>query len=102
MTESQENDGQADAADVEANSDLPPMDFCLFLLSLNASALLHLGEGAADAGSEPNLPMARQTIEMIAMIEDKTRGNLTGKEEQLLNQVLFDLRMRYARMRNSA
>jgi len=102
MTESQDIDGQADATDADANSDLPPMDFCLFLLSLNASALLHLGEGVVDAGSEPNLPMARQTIEMIAMLEDKTRGNLTGKEEQLLNQVLFDLRMRFARLRKSA
>jgi hypothetical protein len=46
---------------------------------------------------EPNLPLARQTIDILAMIEEKTRGNLTGEEERLLHQILFDLRMRYAR-----
>ncbi|MDD9965522.1 MAG: DUF1844 domain-containing protein [Myxococcales bacterium] len=74
-----------------------PMDFNLFVLSLNASALMHLGEPSGrDDGAEVNLPMARQTIDMIALLEEKTRGNLTGQEEQLLHQVLFDLRMRFA------
>ena len=100
MSEHQDSGTQADAPDQEGAHDLPPMDFCLFLLSLNTSALMHLGEGA-DAAGEPNLAMARQTIEILAMLEDKTRGNLTGGEEQLLNQVLFDLRLRYARQRPS-
>ena len=41
--------------------------------------------------------MARHTIDMLCMLEDKTRGNLTGDEQNLLHQVLFDLRMRYTR-----
>jgi len=101
MSETSDSELQDDADDAEDNGELAPMDFCLFLLSLNASALMNLGAAGADASPAPNLPMARQTIEMIAMLEDKTRGNLTGKEEQLLNQVLFDLRMRYARLRDS-
>ena len=39
--------------------------------------------------------MAKQTIDLIAMLEEKTQGNLTGEEERLLSQVLYDLRMRY-------
>lgn len=74
-----------------------PMDFNLFILSLNASALMHLGEPIGpDPSGEVNLPMARQTIDMIALLEQKTRGNLTGEEERLLHQVLFDLRMRFS------
>jgi hypothetical protein len=77
--------------------DMPPIDFATFILSLSASALLHLGEsmpgGAAPA--QPNMPLARQTIDLLALLEEKTRGNLTGEEERLLGQVLFDLRMRY-------
>lgn len=75
-----------------------PMDFNLFVLSLNASALMHLGDRAtADGHGEPavNLPLARQTIDMIALLEEKTRGNLTGEEDRLIHQVLFDLRMRF-------
>lgn len=75
-----------------------PMDFNLFVLSLNASALMHLGDATgAEPGAQPtvNLPMARQTIDMIALLEEKTRGNLTGEEDRLIHQVLFDLRMRF-------
>ena len=76
---------------------LPSIDFATFVLSLNHSALLHLGE-APDFESgkrEKNLPLARQTIDLIAMLEDKTKGNLTGDEERLLGQILYDLRMRF-------
>ena len=79
-----------------AQHEVPPIDFTTFVLSLSTSALVHLGE-AYEQGSEPvvNLPMARQTIDLIGLLEDKTRGNLTGEEERLLQQVLFDLRMRF-------
>jgi hypothetical protein len=81
--------------DVSEADDIQPLAFDIFVLSLNASALMHLGDGI-EAG-EPNMPLARQTIDILAMIEEKTRGNLTGEEERLVHQVLFDLRMRYAR-----
>lgn len=75
--------------------DLPPIDFCTFVVSLRTSAMLHL---SADAG-EMNLPLARQEIDLLGLLEDKTRGNLSGEEERLLSQVLFDLRTRYVAAR---
>jgi Domain of unknown function (DUF1844) len=76
---------------------LPPVEFTTFVLSLSHSALMHLGEAPdpETGGMGKNLPLARQTIDLIGMIEEKTRGNLTGEEERLIAQILFDLRMRY-------
>lgn len=76
---------------------LPHVDFATFILSLSHSALMHLGDAPdPDTGSvERNLPLARQTIDLIAMLEEKTKGNLVGEEERLIAQILFDLRMRF-------
>jgi hypothetical protein len=73
------------------------MDFAMFILSLNHSALVHLGEAPnpENGAVEKNLALARQTIDLIAMLEEKTKGNLTGDEERLVGQILFDLRMRF-------
>jgi hypothetical protein len=73
--------------------DLPPLDFSTFVVSLRTSAILHLEGGPEGAGSD--LAMARQEIDLLGILEDKTRGNLTGDEERLLSQILFDLRTRY-------
>jgi len=75
---------------------LPTIDFTTFILSLSHSALMHLGEAPHPESEDApvNLPLARQTIDLIGMIEDKTKGNLTGDEERLIGQILFDLRMR--------
>ena len=83
----------------EPNRALPEIDFATFVLSLASSAVMHLGEfheaeGAA-APSERDLPLAKQTIDMLAMLEQKTRGNLDAAEEQLLTGVLYDLRLKY-------
>jgi hypothetical protein len=82
-----------------ADAEELPVDFKIFVLSLNASALIHLGEapGPGSTGVSVSLPMARHTIDMLCMLEDKTRGNLTSEEAGLLHQVLFDLRMLYTR-----
>jgi len=71
--------------------DLPPIDFSTFVVSLRTSALLHLGQG----GEVPELALARQEIDLLGVLEHKTRGNLSGDEERLLSQVLFDVRTRY-------
>lgn len=74
----------------------PPIDFNTFVLSMSTSALVHLGEDLLSEGSaEVNLPLARQTIDLLGILESKTKGNLTGEEERLLSQVLYDLRLRY-------
>jgi hypothetical protein len=76
---------------------LPRVDFTTFILSLSHSALMHLGEAPSpETGTiEENLALARQTIDLVGMLEEKTKGNLTGDEERLIGQILFDLRMRY-------
>jgi hypothetical protein len=98
--EPQEQEEQPDlddaAYDALAPEGMPPIDFNIFVLSLNTSALIHLGEApGAEGASQVNLPLARQTIDLLGILERKTRGNLTGAEERILHQVLFDLRMRY-------
>lgn len=76
---------------------LPAVEFHTFLLSLASSALLHLGEIEDPESGRPqrNLPMAQHTIDVLAMLEVKTKGNLTAAEAQLLESLLFDLRLRY-------
>lgn len=76
---------------------LPTIDFATFILSLSHSALMHLGEAPHPETNkvETNLPLAKQNIDLLGLLEEKTKGNLTGDEERLLAQVLFDLRMRY-------
>jgi len=83
-----------------AVEELPSIDFTTFILSLSHSALLHLGEAPnPDTGKvAKNLAMARQTIDLVAMLEEKTRGNLKGDEERLIGQILYDLRMRYVEL----
>lgn len=73
--------------------DLPPIDFSTFIVSLRTSALLHLGQGDSPEGVD--LALARQEIDLLGLFEHKTRGNLTGDEERLLSQILFDVRTRY-------
>jgi len=77
--------------------ELPSIDFATFVLSLSHSALMHLGEAPHpdDGRVERNLPLAKQNIDLLGLLEEKTKGNLTGDEERLLSQVLFDVRMRY-------
>lgn len=89
--------GESDPSSATPPDDLPAVDFTTFVLSLSHSALLHLGDAPhpLDEKSEVNLPMARQTIDLLALIQEKTHGNLTGAEEQMLTQVLYDLRLRF-------
>jgi hypothetical protein len=88
---------QKPVAQPQGEEPLPHVDFATFVLSLSHSALVHLGEAPnpETGGLEKNLPLARQTIDLIAMLEEKTKGNLSGDEERLLGQILFDLRMRF-------
>jgi hypothetical protein len=78
-------------------SDLPRIDFATFVLSLSHSALMHLGDAPHPAGANaaPDLEMARQTIDLLHLIEEKTHGNLTGEEERMLSAALYDLRLRF-------
>jgi hypothetical protein len=96
----------AEAAFDAANAgekQLPAIDFPTFVLSLHHSARVHMGDAPdpADGKTELDLSMARQTIDLIALLQDKTRGNLTGEEERIVEQALYDLRMRYVEVAKS-
>jgi Domain of unknown function (DUF1844) len=87
----------AQAAAVASPAAAPPIDFHTFVLSLGSSVLLHLGElerPGAD-GPETDLSMAKHTIDILGMLQDKTRGNLTPAEAKLIESLLYDLRLRY-------
>jgi hypothetical protein len=74
---------------------LPEIDFGTFVMSLASSVLVHLGEIKHPDSTGKNLPLAKQTIDILGMLQDKTRGNLTNEESQLLTNLLYDLRMKY-------
>lgn len=73
------------------------VDFSELILGFSSAALYYLGESAIDGKkSQPvNLPLAKQNIEIVAMLERKTEGNLTSDESALVRQVLADLRVKY-------
>lgn len=76
---------------------LPEIDFSTFVISLSTQALMHLGEIANPLTGkiEPDVPVAKQMIDIIGMLKDKTRGNLSASEDRLMEDILFDLRMKY-------
>lgn len=78
-------------------TELPTIDFMTLVVSLSQTALVHLGEMVDPEMKSPeqNLPLARQTIDLLGILQEKTKGNLTGDEERLLDQVLYDLRLRF-------
>ncbi|OGP74256.1 MAG: hypothetical protein A2V86_00285 [Deltaproteobacteria bacterium RBG_16_49_23] len=78
---------------------LQEINFTSFIFSLSTSALIQLGEieDPFTKKESKNLPVAKQTIDLIGMLGEKTKGNLTSDEEKFLDSVLFDLRMRYVK-----
>jgi len=88
-----------DGTSPEAGSDrgVPPADFSTFILSLGSAALIHLGEvePPGETGKRRDLPMAKHTIDLLTLLWEKTRSNLTPEEDKLLDSLLYDLRLRY-------
>ncbi|HJZ84201.1 MAG TPA: DUF1844 domain-containing protein [Polyangia bacterium] len=81
----------------EADRPLPDIDFSTFILSLASSAFYHLGQlpHPETHEAEVNLPLAKQTIDILGMLHSKTRGNLSHDEDKLLENILYDLRLKY-------
>lgn len=75
----------------------PPIDFMTFVTSLSVSALLYLGVMPDPESNLPsvNIPLARQTIDLVEMLREKTLGNLNEDEQQHLDGVLYDLKIRF-------
>src|SRR5262252_6024429 len=74
------------------------ISFAAFVLSLAHTTAVHFGDvddPVSGTRTAPNLPAAQQMIEILSLLETKTRGNLTAEERQLLEQILYELRMRF-------
>ena len=88
------------SGETEARPPMPPASFTFLVLSLRAQAemqlgLMHFGE---EEKPEPDLELARHTIDMMAMVSEKTRGNLTLEEQRLLENSLTELRFRFVQI----
>ncbi len=82
---------------------LSKIDFSNFILSLNTSALIHLGDLPDPQTRERiyDIQSAKQTIDILELLRSKTSGNLDGEEEKLLEDVIYDLRMKYVKATQS-
>ena len=76
---------------------MPEVTFSAFVMSLNTSALFHLGEISDPVTGEKqqDLVLVKHTIDTLQLLEDKTKGNLTDDEQDILKNALYDLKMRY-------
>ena len=85
--------------EAEAEPQLPQINFPTFIFSLNSSCWVQLGliEDPATGTKTKNLALAKQTIDILGMLEEKTRGNLTKDEENMLKNILYDLRIIYVK-----
>ncbi|MBI5681745.1 MAG: DUF1844 domain-containing protein [Deltaproteobacteria bacterium] len=97
LSEEQNKDTPQKEEPASSKTHLPPVDFSNLVISLSTYVLIHLGEVPDPATSKQskNIEMAQHTIDIIEMLKEKTKGNLTESEGKLIDSVLFDLRMRY-------
>ena len=87
----------------EESIPLPPASFTFFVLSLRAQAEMQLGlMNYGQEESKPDLQMARHTIDLMAILRDKTKGNLSLEEQRLLENSLTELRFRYVQVSEEA
>jgi len=99
-TKMEEDKGKEKAKEKEKGpAPLPEVNFSSFILSLSSSTLLYLGEIAdpQSGGKKKDLALAKQSIDIINILKDKTKGNLSQEEEELLDHLLYDLRMRFVK-----
>ena len=92
-------------ADEQTDYSESAVTFIGFVVSLAHTAAVHFGDVPDPVSGETieaNLPAAQQMIDILALLEEKTRGNLTAEERQLLEQVLFELRLRYVEIQNAS
>jgi hypothetical protein len=92
-----ESVGESQSKTQPGHESLPEINFSTFVISLSTQALMHLGEIAnpLSGKNETDILVAKQMIDILAMLQEKTRNNLDTGEETLIEDVLFDLRMKY-------
>jgi len=86
-----------EASGATSSETLPEINFSTFVIGLSTQALMHLGEIANPVSGdvEIDVPTAKQMIDILGLLKDKTRGNLNASEDRLMEDILFDLRMKY-------
>jgi len=92
--------GEGKVPDKEGRCVMPEVTFSAFVMSLNTSALFHLGELAdPQTGARGvDLDLARHAIDSLTMIQNKTKGNLSHEEEELLKNLLYDLKVKFVKI----
>lgn len=97
--ESSPKDVGNESFEKKTQGELPPLDFSTFILSLSSSVLMSLGvvENPITGKLEKEPAIARQTIDLIELMREKTKGNLTDEEVKLLDGVLHELRLWYVK-----
>lgn len=84
-------------ADSKTSAGHLPVNFSSFVISMGSSALMLMGE-QLDPGQPAmplNLPQAKEIIDLLSMLEEKTRGNLTSDEQVVMKDMLYALRMKF-------
>jgi hypothetical protein len=91
--------GEGRVPDKDGKCVMPEVTFSAFVMSLNTSALFHLGEleDPATGKRESNYELAKHAIDTLSMLEVKTKGNLNKEEEELLKNILYDVKIRYVK-----
>lgn len=95
-----EEEGEKEKREQDVKQSVSPIDFLTFILSLASSAQVHLGliSNPVTGKPEKSLDLAKQTIDILGILQEKTKGNLTKEEERLLESILYDLRMKYVEL----
>jgi hypothetical protein len=96
VSDASENRGES-PGETHTRDALPEINFSTFVISLSTQALMHLGEIANPLSekNETDIPVAKQMIDILGMLREKSRGNLDESEDRLMEDILFDLRMKY-------
>lgn len=91
--------GEGKVPDKQGRCVMPEVTFPAFILSLNTSALYHLGEIADPSTGKKivDLDLAKHAIDTLALIQTKTKGNLVKEEEELLKNILYDIKIRFVK-----
>ncbi len=91
--------GEGQVPNEDGHCVMPEVTFSAFVMSLNTSILFHLGELADPETGQvvKNIELARHAIDTLVVLEQKTKGNLTEEEAELLKNILYDVKMRFVR-----
>jgi hypothetical protein len=91
--------GEGEVPDREGRCVMPEVTFSTFVMSLNTSALYHLGElpDPETGKTVLNIDLARHAIDTLVVLEQKTKGNLSEEESELMKNILYDLKMRFVK-----